>query len=215
MLFRSVSQSRYGGSGSNRFGVQVISGTIKSTGSGNMGITGVGGSGPDSNVGVRVENGATIETTDGLLSITGQATAATTGSGNSGITNAGTISATGGGSIELQGFSYSAGDYFNVGVLNGSTGTIETQNGNITIVGYGGINAFSNRNRGVSAGGSIESQGSGSISITGTAGGGYAQNDGVLAYGTVQTTSGDITIEGTGSLSTGSNNDGVEVVGGR
>jgi len=128
------------GSGSDRRGVQVINGTIQSTGSGAINITGDGGSGTGSSTGVSVQNTATIETTDGDLSITGTAIAASTGSANTGITNGGTLRTTGTGNINLNGTSYSSGTYFNTGVV--SSGTIAAQgSGNITITGTGSTNS--------------------------------------------------------------------------
>ena len=181
-----------GGSGTttlNRGVVVLNGGQIRSTGTGavagNIAISGVGGAGTDSNIGVDVSGtGSFITTVDGDISIAGQASTLATGQTNYGvrIQSGGQIKSAGvgpsAGNITISGSgggNGSVGSIQNQGVrMDGSTAEIDAADGNISITGTGGAtaitsNTFEDGVRLVNAA-VIHTTGSGSFTLTGTAG---------------------------------------------
>ncbi len=161
-------------------------------------------------------NGGKVTSAGGNIQITGSVL------GNRGdgilISGAGVISTSGKGSVTLLGTATQSGASFG-GLMLGiddSGGTISSQHGNIQVTGIGGGRA--NGNDGVITG-SINTNGSGTVTIQGTGGLGTSCV-GVIVSGTVSTGGGDVTITGQGgqgallsSQSLSGQNYGVEVNG--
>jgi hypothetical protein len=181
-------------------GVAVNGGTVQSTGTGNVTITGRGGTSGGSQFGVWVTAGGTIQGgTAGAVHVTGTG-GSSSGSVKSGVRviNAGSRITSLGADIVVTGFggafgSFNRGvDMFSGGqILAGGTGTV-------TVTGMGGV-ASGNENQGVLVNGdgtSISST-SGTVIITGTGGGtGNALYDG----GVVTTSGGALRAGGSGML---------------
>jgi hypothetical protein len=145
-----------------------------------------------------------INVVNGDLSLLG--TSQGTGTGNHGIRleSGASLSVTETGAMTLNGTS-GRGDIYNCGCsLLGSTGTISTREGLLTIVGVS--QGVGSQNYGVDCEGIELSSTSGGLSLTGTAGTGEDKNTGVYLSGTsteLISESGDILITGTGGSGTG------------
>lgn len=160
------------------FGIDVFGAVVKST-SGNITLAGRGGTNADGQVGVLLEGSAVVGGVTPASATTGTITI--TGTGGS-----------------------SSGNGGNSGVRVDSSSTINSNGGDIQITGTGGTSAAITlgANHGVSIDGSINTVGSGKLTITGNgatapAGAGHL---GVSVTGSVQTVGGKLSLTGTGDL---------------
>jgi len=205
--------------GSSNRGIDAR-GTIASTGTGSIDLTGTGGRGADNNDGVL--NIGSIQTTTGNITIEGTGSLST-GNNNDGIqTIAGSIT-TSTGTIALEG-TRGAGTNYNRS-LNLS-GTINANN-SITLTGNGTTNTSGTFNEGVRFNYGTVSSTAGTVSITGTAGAGTGSryssthNSGVVVgqYGIVKSSSTTVNegieIKGYGTTDTNATTDshGVDIQG--
>ena len=209
----AISITGIAGSGTNNNdGVEVDS-TSVSTGSGSINITGTSslGTGQD-NQGILVDGGSTIESTaGGSITLTGEGSAGTLDNHGILVTGSGSISASGAGNITLSGTGGNGTANENDGVKVGSGGSLQIDSGAISITGIAG--SGTNDNDGVELNSASVRTGSGAIdiegNITGTGGGTGQGNKGILVESgsTIESTGGgSITLTGTGSAGTSSNN---------
>ncbi|MDJ0745970.1 MAG: CHAT domain-containing protein [Xenococcaceae cyanobacterium MO_167.B27] len=205
-----------GGTGNSNYGIFVNDGgTIESTETGNVSLTGIAGSdiSGSENQGILIfSTNARVGSVDGNISLTG-----TGGNGTGGlnrginINSGAVVESTGNGNLSLVGTGGSGGDIQNPNegiLIQGTNSTVSSLNGNIDLEG----NATGNNNPGIGLddGGLVQSTGTGNISLTGT----NADAEGILLSsgsivgnsGAVTLTSDEInlfgtsTIEGTGTL---------------
>lgn len=213
------------GSGDNSIGVAIGPASVASitnTGFGTIVITGNGAGITNSGTsyGVYIYNGSTISTVSGALNIIGAGGGAGTGAQNYGVNIAGNLSSiktTGSGAITVigTGGNGTGSGSNNHGVLVNTNNSIQSQGtGTLSVTGTGS-NSSGGTNLGVNILGSISSVG-GAMTITGTGGSGSGNsNDGIrVNAGTVSnTSSGTITMNGTGGgTSTSNGNYGIWVV---
>jgi filamentous hemagglutinin family protein len=212
-------------SGNSNLGVYVTSatGVVSNTGTGTITINGTGAGNTNSatDYGVDVSTGGVVSAVDGLLTVTGTGGGAGTGINNYGVYVTGassTIKTTGLGGLSVTGTGGNAAGSSanNYGVFVNTGGGLQTTgSGTITVNGTGSAGSGGN-NDGVYNAGSITGAG-GAINITGTGGNGRGNiNYGVRVTGATgvisNTSSGTITISGTGAGNTNSDtDDGVEV----
>ncbi|WP_261248759.1 CHAT domain-containing protein [Laspinema olomoucense] len=200
------------GTGQGNRGVGLQTGSrVESTG-GAIAITGRGGIGTDSNMGIFVDN--TTVSGNGDITLTGTGGNGT-GQGNGGVIlqTVSRVESTGG-AIAIEGTGGS-GTNNNEGIFVDNT-TV-SGNGDITLTGTGG-NGTGQGNRGVilQDGSRVESTGGG-IAITGRGGIGTDSNTGIFLSAdtqpatTVQSGNGDITLTGIGGESSGQLNRGVSL----
>jgi filamentous hemagglutinin family protein len=219
-------RGRAGDSGSNH-GVTIRNGAgVLTSGTGTLNIMGHGGtSTAGGSAGVEFYDlGAYAQTQNGALTVNGYGSTGG-GGGNIGVALAtGEIRATGTGTVNVSGAG-GAGGSFGVSVQGGGTTLISTVNGNLTVIGNGGLGSgggfesWGVNVAGQSGQGSIESTGTGNISVTGTAGA-TSGNDryGVIvgSGGSIVATSaggGTLSVTGTGGPGTGTNNHGIYLTG--
>ncbi|MBL8339084.1 MAG: hypothetical protein JNM97_20120, partial [Rhodoferax sp.] len=217
----------FAGTGSDNYGVYIHNdSTVQTSGAGTITIVGEGGTGTNSNQGVRIDgnsaNGTTISTVDGALSITGTGGTGV-GGGSGGFLRgirfiAGRVSSVNG-AISLTGTSGNDAGNDNDGVHMAAQATVlSTGTGDISITGTVGGPASLVDNDGVTMIGTVRSTGTGAIHITGTSKGSASGqlNTGVYISGTVESTaaggSGGIEITGTAGPGTG-NDKGVFIDG--
>ncbi|WP_171187690.1 tail fiber protein, partial [Alienimonas chondri] len=212
----------------SNYGVYVINGgVIADTAAGLVSVAGTGGAGEDGNHGVFV-----FGTDAAVRSAGGGVTVAGTG-GSGGLAGSelnhgvylldGTIADTAAGLVSVTGTG-GAGDDFNYGVLvSGTTSTVSSKGGGVTVTGTGGSNglAGSELNYGVYiADGTIADTAAGAVSVTGTGGAGEDSNRGVYIFGAnsaVSSVGGGVTVTGTGGSNGSADsdfNDGVSITGG-
>jgi filamentous hemagglutinin family protein len=170
-------------------------------------LTGVGGGTTDSNFGVRVQGGP-VSSVNGLITVNGTGGGGGTGVSNWGISvfSAGVIQTTGSGNITLIGQGGSGSGGGNEGVDLSRYPAVASVNGNISITGTaGGTGGFAT---GINMNGTVESTGTGSITMVGIGAGSTIDNAGLefSAGGTIATNSGNISITGTGGTGTSGNN---------
>ncbi|MFZ9738121.1 MAG: CHAT domain-containing protein, partial [Prochlorotrichaceae cyanobacterium] len=172
--------------GYNR-GVYAL-GTIGSTQSGNITITGTGGSGTNRNVGVEINAFSNITSVLGTVTISGQGGSGTTDV-NTGILSAGNIT---GGAVNLSGAG-GVGTSSNHGVFALPNRSI-TATGNLSIIGIGG--SGTNFNRGAYLESDLTTT-NGNITITGTQGSGSDSEAIALRVNSVTLNgSGNLTLSG-------------------
>ena len=212
---------------------------VSSTSIGSITLNGKGGAGQGGNYGVFLVGSSSITTVDGAILVTGQASTSNTEGLNRGLViNSSTISSTGLGTIGLTGIggSGTSGNTFSGGFLNGlanagrqqgirlegSTTSISSVKGDISLNGTAGSSAGGTLLIGVAiAGGTpaISSTGTGAnaanITIVGNGASGNDRNWGVEfnAVTTVTTVDGDITATGIAGAGTVANNVGIQVQG--
>ena len=226
-----------GGGNSNRgINLDGMNSVVRSGGT--IVLTGVAGDGVDDNSGIRIANNARVVAAGEVDAI---GTGNGSGDGNHGITIAednSTIESMGAGAISLLG-SGSHGNRSNAGVVVG-TGVVVRTDGSLTAIGTGNGSAENNigiRASGSLQGGTLELTGAGSnkgtrnangISIDDTAtltasgdvllrgmggDGSLNINDGIVSFGTIESTAGSVTLMGTGgntSMGTGTTgNEGI------
>jgi len=219
---------------SDQYGVYIHSGSVLDTTTGTITLNGTGGAGDDSNRGIRIEGGGTqITSVDGNIVLTGQggSNGQAGSSANHGILidSGAEITSTGTGAsaatITLTGTG-GAGAEDNRGIHIGATGTqITSVDGDIVLIGHGATNGQANSrdNHGILLfnDAEITSTGTGpnaaTITLTGTAGAGDDDNNGVRIGNTgtlITSVDGNIVLTGEGGSSgrAGSNgNQGVLV----
>jgi murein DD-endopeptidase MepM/ murein hydrolase activator NlpD len=191
----NLTSNAAGTTGGNFSGISM-SGTLKTTGMGDINLSGTGGVDPNTSlhIGVDILRGSVLSTASGA--------------------SAGKITIIGRGGV---------GTADNDGVaVEGTAGLVQSDSGEIRITGYGG-NGSTTLNRGIAIinGGQIKSVGTGSsaanIKLTGVGGTGTDSCYGVEVYsssGIVSSVDGDITLIGSGgALATGSFEYGVFVGG--
>jgi trimeric autotransporter adhesin len=194
-----ISGTGGGGTAGNNFGVliSVSGGRVRTTGSGNITVSGTAGNSTGTGGGVLVNF-------TGGISPTGTGTTLVYGSGGTGTT----------------------GSKYGVGINSGGTGSIVGAGATITVNGFGGTASTSNNNYGVwlSGGGAgigeiTNSGGGGGIGLSGTGGGtgASANNHGIFITGTGARSStsgsGGTAYNGTGgnASGTGGTNHGIYV----
>lgn len=217
-----------GGSGVGEFqrGIEIISGTVESTGTGadaaNITINATGGSGTSINTGFNVANAdGFLRTVDGDILITGQGGTGTDPAGaNNGVVvnNGGSITSSGtgpgAGTITVNGTGGSGGDA-NLGIQVQNSGAfIESVDGDISLTGIAGSGDQFNLGVEVRNTGVVRSTGTGAdaatITIDGTGGDGLTINSGVaLNNGTVTSVDGDIDVTGVGGDGSGDFHQGI------
>lgn len=216
----------------NSFGVGLVFSQINSSGSGNINIRGVGGSGtkrPTHGIQVNQEVGL-ISTTNGSITLSGEGGVGT-GNGNVGVkvVDGAHVSVLGGGmdaSIKITGTGGDFGNNANHGVQIGNasssdeTTSVDAINGDVEVIGIAGGSGTGENNFGVSlsgsrgvGGGQITSTGLAKVKVHGTGGFGVNGNGGVqVAVGDSKITSvdGDISVTGVAStISEGEANAGI------
>lgn len=211
----SLTGTSRGDTNNNHHGISLATGgVVRSTGSGNITLVGMGGNGTDSNFGIAIEGiGSGVFSTSGAIALTGMGGNGT-GSNNSGIFlgNSATIQSTTG-NITLDGTSGSGGISNNHGIEiyanNGCATQITTTDGAIAITGQG--QGTGSENHGISiqvensgaATASIQATGNGSITLNGTSTGTNSNNNGVRltnAGSLVKTEAGSIAIAGNSAV---------------
>ena len=183
-------------------GVNIgIDATVESTGAAAISIMGTGGNGTDNNRGVAIFTSGLVTSSTGNIVITG---IGGNGSGpfNDGIfMNGGTVSSTGSATVTLDGTAGTGmNDVKGVWILNSSVASVD---GDIQITGVGGGTGNDNHGVKLSLGGLVQSTGSASIAIDGTASAAGA-GSGVLLDATTllaiqATLGGNIQIDGDGT----------------
>lgn len=177
----------------NFIGINIPTGTITTSGTGNISFSGRGGDSGSNNHGIRVQGGAVVRST-------------------STPANAGTITLDGTGGT---------GTSSNHGVFlgGGSGAQVTSMMGAIQITGHGGGATSSNIGVVLDVGGVVSSTGTGAnaatITLDGTGASGTTNNFGVLMQSaTAQVTSvdGDIQVTAQGGSGTGNNNFGLRMV---
>jgi len=230
----SIAINGFGGSGPTSGGIGVliegsgatapiqISASAVGSPPGDISLFGRGGTGPTAS-GVLIANFGEI-LGQGSIQIYGDSNG--TGASNDGVVINGNSSVilSGAGTfgqtltIEGSGSKNSAATDTNIGVLINATSTVSSSTKDISISGYGGVQATSTDNYGIQIFNStVSSTGpaSGSISLYGVGGGGTSGVIGTfLEVATVTTTTGNISIEGYGGTSaTGIDNQGIQTTG--
>ncbi|MDC8004566.1 HYR domain-containing protein [Aureisphaera galaxeae] len=188
--------------------------TISTTGAGTISLLGTGGGGGNSNMGIELANGSSITAEDGMILIDGNGNG--TGNTNDGVRINNTVSSTSG-SINITGECLStAGGQLLIGVRFDGSSNVQSVDGDITILGTGG-DGTGNFNIGVAPlfGATISATGSGSISMTGTAGAGALATTGIFFQTdttNISTNGGGISLTGTGGTGTGDQNNGMTIL---
>jgi hypothetical protein len=216
------------GTGASNHGVYVADANseIKTTGLGNLSITGTGGNlggTGGGNIGVYVYNAGSIYTGVGNLTLIGTGGGAGSGTSNHGVsvnTAGSSIKTNSGGNLSITGFgggtNGSGSDNYGVVV---STGTYISGSGStMTVDGTGG-DSSANSNFGIVVNGAsavISNSGTGTLSITGEGGGitNSARDHGVyvLSAGNIFTEDGNLSVVGTGGgAGSGTSNHGAYV----
>lgn len=174
-------------------GIEVSGGTLQTT-SGNITMLGTGGAGTSYSSGVNISAGSTVTTASGSISIHGTGGASgTTGPGNSGVTmsNGSVVSSTGAGTVGLISiYGNGAGSNSSPGVNIMSSSRVQTVDAPVSIQGFasntgtGGMDGVRIQSSGTPAAATeVKSTGTGTITISGTAGTGGG--DGLAITGVV------------------------------
>lgn len=205
------------GTSNHNTGIEVDDGAmVKSTGTGNITMTGTGGPGADSNYGFYLSN-AQITVQDGSLVISG------TAKGND-ISNHGVIfkdsaavSSTGLGSIAINGTAGS-GLHDNYGIQLDLGAGITSQIGDICLTGTGKGNEYFNVGIVLSNGAFVKGTGTAKIKLDGTGGGISGDSNSRDEYGIwltnngfVESNNGAVTIKGIAGNGAGSFNSGIRM----
>lgn len=216
-----------GGNSGSFHGVTIRNGAgVLTSGIGTLDIMGHGGTAPGGgSAGVEFYAGsAYAQTQNGALTVSGYGSTGG-GNNNSGVALAtGQIRATGAGAVDVSGAG-GAGGSFGVSVQGGGTTLISTTDGNLTVIGNGGLGSgggfesWGVNVAGQSGLGAIQSTGTGNVSVTGTAG----ATSGNGRYGVMIGTGGSIvatsaaggtlSVTGTGGPGTGTGNHGIYLTG--
>ena len=202
---------------------------VSTSGNGNITLEGQGGtSSGDYNNGVYITHSDTVVSTEsGALSINGTAGGSGASKGNYGVHIGSSGDQDGGatvfsntGIIRIKGHGGSSSGGGNRGLIVGESSTVAVVDGEIQLIGQGGIsqNPLSNseKNRGTEIDrGAVRATGSGDIKISGLGGNTSNFNSGVYIHGTsgqISVENGNLHIEGTGgSTDDAGFNDGVYV----
>ena len=202
---------------------------VSTSGNGNITLEGQGGtSSGDYNNGVYITHSDTVVSTEsGALSINGTAGGSGASKGNYGVHIGSSGDQDGGatvfsntGIIRIKGHGGSSSGGGNRGLIVGESSTVAVVDGEIQLIGQGGIsqNPLSNseNNRGTEIDrGAVRATGSGDIKISGLGGNTSNFNSGVYIHGTsgqISVENGNLHIEGTGgSTDDAGFNDGVYV----
>ncbi|WP_194847202.1 beta strand repeat-containing protein [Candidatus Neptunochlamydia vexilliferae] len=199
-------------SGKNNKGLS-LQGTVKTT-TGSVLISGVGGLGISNNVGVEITSGIApnIETEDGSVQVIG--TGGGTGDLNFGVRlgSSALVTSTGQGTLSISGTA-GDGDTNNHGVILAG-GTVQSNEGAITITGNGQGKGDYNYGVRFESGGKVNSLVNAPITIEGACSpGGREGNCGISVSGlssTIQAVDGSVTLTGTGN-GTDAFNQGVRI----
>ena len=191
-------------------GVTVAGGTVRTTGAGDVAVTGTGAAtgaaaGTDRVRGVFLNGGTVAATGTGDVSVTG--TSATGGGPfNHGVyLFDGASVAAAAGAVTVTGTARGAGSS-GFGVILDAVGSVTSGGGGVTVDGTrtGGSGSF---NDGVTLfdGSTVADTADGDVSVTGTAGAGTGDNQGVrVSASTVRAADGDLSVTGTGGAGTNS-----------
>ncbi len=206
--------------------IDINAGTIQATGSGNVTITGTGGSGGGADpAGVVVRGGgAIIGGTSGTVTVTGTGGTGTSDDGGTfnllGVSVEGTNSTitSSGANVQVTGIGGTSSGSGAGGVLLINSAMISAGgNGTVTVTGTGGSGTYFNYGIDVVLGSTVTSN-NGAVQVTGTggtsAGGSNNNNWGVIAAigGKISAGGTDsVTVTGTGGSGTGGGNHGVVV----
>jgi len=171
-------------------GISLNASTINTRG-GNIAMIGIGGTATNPDNTVNANNGIAVNP-DTILETIGNGSITLTGTGGTGANNS-------------------------VGISTRARSRITSENGAIQLIGQGGGDGTGNRNVGAylgfnAEGNSIQTTGSGSVSVQGTAGTGSSQNTGIeLYFSTINVADGDITLRGIANGTLGFNT-GLEIL---
>jgi filamentous hemagglutinin family protein len=205
------------GTGTNNPGVSVEQGAVRTTGTGAINVTGVGGF---EGVGVIVSGSTgTITTANGNITVTG------TGGGGgandivgvlvTNISGGGTIASTGTGQVTLTGTGGSSTGDGNTGIrVEGAGSSISTISGALALTGSGGAGAGNFNNGIVLLNGGAVSTAGGFLTFDGNAGGGGNASGIVLQSGASITTTGagSIQLDGSGTTNLGFVGNGANTI---
>ncbi|MHC4874901.1 MAG: choice-of-anchor Q domain-containing protein [Planctomycetota bacterium] len=216
------------GTNANNTGVWLLEGgRIESAGTSpdaaTITISGTGGSGTSSNIGVSIQGAnSEVTTVHGDISLTGQGGLGT-GNGTHGVRlfDGGAVSSTGTGSnppeISIAGTGGS-GDQYNYGIYIDAVGSaVHAVEGSIRLNGHGGAGTGMHHSGvALNNGGMVQSSGSGNgaatISVNGTGGTGSGGSSGIVLYGTgtlITSVDGALDLAGTGGDGANGTNGGV------
>ncbi|WP_432410979.1 HYR domain-containing protein [Rasiella sp. SM2506] len=196
-----------------------LQGKVETTGTGTIQIEGIAGDGENIAYGVATNNFGTIKSNNGAINIIGQG-------GNLGnvvggfslgvLLTEGIIESVGSGNITIQG---TGGDGTNFsgtsGVYLQQTTRITANEGSIAITGQAGTSTGMFNSGIVSLESSIETMGTGTMTLNGMGGSGSESTNGiVLQTGMLLSNDGDIIINATGGVSTENFAEGMAIAGG-
>ncbi len=162
-----------GSPGSDR-GV-YIAGTVSSTGSGGVMVTGTGGPGSGGfDLGVWVGGGGTVTSgSTGIVAIQGTGGPSAGGYTVGVFVLDGSVTSGGSGTVSVQGQSGTLPGTFNTGVwVSGSDATVTSGGGAVSVVGHGGGSGAASQNYGVDIelGARVTAGGSGTVTVQGNGG---------------------------------------------
>ena len=231
-------------SGGDQYGVEIQGGgKVQTTGgTGTVTLQGTGGasSGGGNNYGVFVTgSGSVVTSGGGNVQVTGTSAGTGTGEENFGVLvgTSVTLTAGGSGAVTVNGTGGASSGNFDDGV--DVRGTVTSSGGNVSVTGTGGGSGSGGSNYGVEVDGTVTAGGSGTVTVNGT--GGVSSGIGVIVFGTVTSGggnvlvtgtcvgsgygvyvtgalkaggSGTVTVQGTGGVSSASDNIGIEVASG-
>ncbi|MFN8344058.1 MAG: choice-of-anchor Q domain-containing protein [Spirosomataceae bacterium] len=212
-----------GNSGSNQYGVFVLSLGLISGGSGTVTVQGTGGASvANGNYGVFVSGtNAQITSTGGNVSVTGQGGGAGTSIQNFGVhlDTGGQVTAGGSGTVTVEGTGGATSGNINIGVyINGTGSKITSTEGNVSVTGQGGGTGTSQQNYGVliQSVSQITAGGSGTVTVQGTGGAASGNsNVGVILNGNgskITSNGGNVIVTGLGGgTGTSGANSGVSL----
>ena len=217
----SITFGGTGGTGSSPFG--YVGSADVTSGTGNISLTGNGGTPTTggSGWGVSLTAGTISTGSTGTITIAGTATGSGTATNTYGVSvNSGTVVSTLDGLVSVTGTNNSnATGANNLGVYITSAGSAikSTGAGGVTVTGLGGGSGAGGTDAGVwlDVANGIQATGSGAIAITGTGGdtGGTGINNyGVYLKGALAGAGGAISVTGTGGNSSGAGNYGIKQI---
>ncbi len=183
--FDAIVMNAAGNGTGNYDGIRLDGATLRTTGSGNISLTGKGGSSGNGNIGISLWHGAVVEST-GTGANVGKVTLHGTGGGGGGTLNQG------------------------VWLVDANT-KISSEAGAISITGIAG-GGGNNRGIQIEDGAVVESKGIATVTLTGTGGNGNTDNIGVFLTGTstaVRSEEGAVSITGIGGDGSGPQNYGI------
>ena len=204
--------------GGNNYGVYVTgTGSLVTSGGGNVMVTGVGGGSGDDNYGVNIDrSGRVTSGSNGTVTIHGTGGDSSGGS-NEGVVvfSTGIVTSGGSGSVIVQGTAVAgSGSGFGIGVS--VAGTVTSGGGNVSVTGFGGGSETSNANIGVTVGGAgtVTAGGTGSVTAQGTGGATTSGHSNYGIYflqgaGAVTSNGGSVSVTGQGGSGTGGFHFGV------